>query len=147
MLSKLKWWLFATSSWFLISGCTPKPPDVFVFEYLAQHLSTDPTTQHLILTPSPTCIEKISEPECGHGVSVVLGAEVFVGEAKEHWFKGKPWSQLKQEAVYCPAEECYAPLSQYIINSCEKMHCNDQVAKFKIKLDALSGIIGAVKNQ
>lgn len=58
----------------------------------------------------------------------------------------KPWNQVLLESMSLPAEESYAPLSTYIINSCEKMHCDDQVTRFKVKLDSLNGISGAIKN-
>jgi hypothetical protein len=131
---------------FFVLACSPKPPDVFVFENMTQRLSTDPATGHLMLTASPTCMERIKEPECGHGVSIVSGAEVFIGEAKGTWFGGKPWSQVKRESVYVPAVESYAPLATYIINSCKKMGCSADVDKFKVKLDSLNGISGAINN-
>jgi hypothetical protein len=130
----------------LLAGCTPKPPDVYVFEHLSQRLSTNPANGHLILTPSPTCMKKIQEVECGHGVSIVSGAEIFVGEAPKYHFRKKPWSQLKRESVYVPAEESYAPLAAYIINSCKKMNCSEDVTRFKVKLDSLNGIPGAIGN-
>ncbi len=87
---------------------------------------------------------KLNEAECGHGVEVMTGIEHFVGEDKANWFHGKPWSQLRNESVLCPAEECYAPLAAYIINACKKMNCNSQVTEFKIKLDSLNGVAGAI---
>lgn len=136
MPKRIKWLLFAVSLWSL-SSCAPKPPDVFVFENLAQHLATDPATRHLVLTASPTCVKQIGEFECGHGVAIVSGKEIFVGENPSHLFNGKPWSKIKQEAVYLPAEESYAPLAAYIINACEKMNCGDNVNLFRVKLDSL----------
>jgi hypothetical protein len=132
----------------LLSACAAVPPDVPVFENLAQHLGTDALTGHMILKPSPVCAKAIGEPECGHGVQIVSGRQFFVGEKKEHWFNGKPWSQLKRESVYVPAEESYAPLATYIINSCAQARCNDQVSRFKVRLDELRGVgavIGGVK--
>lgn len=137
--NKLKWLLFV-ALWCLVTDCATVPPDVFVFENLTQRLSTDPVTGHLLLTPSPNCMLMIKEPECGHGVSIVTGAETFVGESKDHQFKGKPWSVLKTESIYMPAVESYGPLSVYVINSCKKMNCSKDVDKFKVKLDSLGGI-------
>lgn len=97
----------------------------------------------MILLPSPICMEMIGEFECGHGVFIMSRDEIWVGENKAHWFNGKPWSQLKRESVFVPAVESYAPLSQYIINSCAQNNCNDQVNRFKVQLDELKGI-GAV---
>ncbi|RYG93861.1 MAG: hypothetical protein EON58_17485 [Alphaproteobacteria bacterium] len=113
---------------------------------LEQRLSTDKKTGHLMLTPSPTCMKEIGETTCGHCVYLMSGDEIFVGEKKENWLNGKPWSQLNRESVLLPAEESYAPLAAYIINSCEKMNCNDQVTRFKVKLDSLNGVRGAIKN-
>lgn len=63
------------------------------------------------------------------------------------WLNGtKSWSKLKEESAYLPAVESYAPLSTYIINSCNKMHCSDQVDRFKVKLDSLNGVAGALQN-
>lgn len=124
--------------------CTPKPPDVPACEHLAQRLATDPVTGHLLLKPSPTCMKEIGEPECGHCVYIVSGRQLFIGELDPHKLNGKSWSKLRQQSVYLPAEESYKHLATYIINSCAKMGCSDDVTKFKIKLDSLSGVSGQV---
>jgi hypothetical protein len=85
-------------------------------------------------------MEKIGEMSCGHCVYVVSGKEIFIGENAPNQLNGKPWSAIKEEAVYLPAVESYAPLASYIINSCEKMNCNKQVTAFKVKLNSLIGI-------
>lgn len=56
----------------------------------------------------------------------------------------KPWSQVKAESVYLPAEESYAPLAASIINDCKKFSCSDSVDAFKVKLDSLNGVAGAL---
>lgn len=126
-------------------SCAVVPPDVPVFENLTQHLGTDPVSGHLILKPSPVCLKEIGEFECGHGVFIMSKKQIFVGEKKAYWFHGKAWSQLKKESILMPAEESYAPLATYIINSCKKMNCDDQVTRFKVKLDELNSI-GTVLN-
>lgn len=85
-------------------------------------------------------MEKIVEFECGHGVFIMSGREVWVGENKENWFNGKPWSQLKRESILVPAVESYAPLSTYIINSCAKNNCDAEVDRFKVKIDELKSV-------
>lgn len=130
----------------ILSSCTPKPPNVPACEHLAQRLSTDPKTGHMILSPSPTCMKHISEPECGHCVMIISGVEFFVGESTAVQLKGKPWSKIRQESVYLPAVESYAPLSAYVIDACKKMNCSDDVDAFKIKLDSLNGVSGAISN-
>jgi hypothetical protein len=148
MPKKGKWQPFAILLGLLISvsACTPKPPDVPACEHMAQRLSTDPLTGHLLLSPSPTCLKQIGEPECGHCVFIVSGKELFLGESVGHLLKGKPWSKVRQQAVYLPAVESYAPLATYVINSCKKMGCSDDVDKFKIKLDSLNGVSGSLSN-
>jgi len=121
-----------------------KPPDVFVFEPLVQHLSLDPTTGHSVLTPSPTCELKIKEAQCLHGVSIMTGTEIFVGELT--LYKGKKASDLQAESILVPAVESYAPLETYIVNACKKMNCDSQVDAFKVKVNSLNGIAGAIKN-
>lgn len=79
-------------------------------------------------------MEKIQEPECGHCVLIVSNAEFFVGENPEHFFNGKSWSQLRNESVYLPAKESYAPLAAYMINACKKNNCSSEVERFKVKL-------------
>lgn len=143
-MKKLKWLSLSLSLW-LLSSCSPKPPDVFVFEQLSQKLSKDPINGHLLLTPSPTCMEKIQEVECGHGVSIMTGREIFVGELEGHSYSGKKWSELKSESVYVPAIESYAPMMTYIINSCQKNHCDKDVERFKVKVDSLRGITDVIK--
>lgn len=58
----------------------------------------------------------------------------------------KPWHQVVEESAFLPAEESYAPLATYIINACKKMKCSDEITRFKVKLDSLNGIAGAIKN-
>lgn len=120
-----------------------KPPNVPVCENLTQHLFVDLVTQHLVLTPSPTCLDKIKEPECGHCTFIMDGTEIYVGEST--LYNKKKWSEIKQESIYVPAIESYAPLKTYIINSCKKMKCDSQVDAFRIKIDSLNGINGAIK--
>lgn len=146
MLNKLKWQPFAILSWLLISACTPSPPDVPACEHLAQRLTTDATTGHMVLSPSPTCMKQIAEPECGHCVYIVSGKELFLGEKKGHWLNGKPWSELRKQSVYLPSAESYAPLASYIINACKKMNCSQDVEKFKVKLDSLNGVENEVND-
>ncbi len=145
MPNKKKCWLLGISVWFLTS-CTPKPPDVFAFKHLKMRQSEDPVSHHIVLTPDPVCMDKIKEVECCYGVSIVSGSEVFIGDEKEHWFKGKACGELIEESIMLPAVESYAPLAGYIIDSCKKMNCSDQVDAFKVKLDSLNGISGALKN-
>lgn len=129
-----------------LSSCAPKPPDVPVCENLSQRLSEDPVTHHLVLSGSPTCLKEIGELECGHCVLLVTGIESFIGENEPHRLNGKPWSQIKRESALIPVTESYAPLAKYIIDSCAKMNCSEDVTRFKIKLDALNGIASALKN-
>jgi hypothetical protein len=133
-----------------LTNCTPKPPDVPVCEHLKQRLTTDPVTGHLILKASPVCMKEIGEVECGHCTYIVSGKEIYIGENEKFHLNKKPWSQLREESILMPAEESYAPVATYIINSCKKMNCSDDVTRFKVKLDSLNGIKGAadiIKNQ
>lgn len=90
-------------------------------------------------------MKAIGEPECGHCVFIVSGKELFLGEKEPNLLNGKPWSKLRQQAVYLPAQESYAPLSTYIINACKKMGCNTDVDRFRVKLNSLSSLADAVK--
>ncbi len=125
---------------FLTIECTPNIPNVPVCENLPQRLVTDPETDHMMLQGSPTCEKQIGEPACGHCTYIVTGREIYIGEKSPHFLNGKAWSQIKLESVYVPAVESYGPLSDYIINSCKKMKCNDAVDAFKIKIDSLNGM-------
>ena len=146
MQSKPKAWLFVISSCLAISGCfAPSPPDIYAFEDLEPFFQIDPATSNLLLEPSPSCMAKIGEPACGHGVAVVSGNDIWVGEATANQYHSKPWSQLKRESVLLPAAESYAPMATYAINACKWMNCNDQVTGFKIKMDSLNGVIPAVQ--
>lgn len=82
-------------------------------------------------------MKEIGEPECGHCVWIVSKKEAFVGEGVKHLLANKGWAQIMRESVYVPAKESYAPLAQYIINSCEQAGCNSQVDRFKVKLPVL----------
>lgn len=120
-----------------LTNCVEKPPDVPVCEDLPQRMSKDTMTGHLLLSPSPTCMKQINEPECGHCTFIVSGKEIYVGEDKNHRFNGKPWSQLKLESIYVPAVESYSKIATYMINACKRAGCSDEVTKFKVKLDSL----------
>lgn len=139
-LNRLRCLPFVILLCLLIEACAT-PPNVYVFENLQQHLATDPVTTHLILTPSPTCMAQIGEVECGHGVSIISGDEIFIGELPTHLFNGKTWGAIKSESVYVPAVESYAPLSSYMIDACKKMNCSDQVDAFKLKINPLNVIL------
>lgn len=91
-------------------------------------------------------MKQIGEPECGHCVWIVSGKEAFIGENQGHWLNGKTWSKIRSQSAYLPAVESYAPLATYIINSCKKMGCDSDVEKFKVKLDSLNGVSGALSN-
>lgn len=118
-------------SLFVLANCAHKPPDVFAFKSLEQYLVIDPVTGNLFLEPSPACMEAIKEAECGYGVSIVTGQQVYVGE--KTLFNKKTWSDLKSQSVYLPAQESYAPLSTYIINACRKANCDSEVNRFIIR--------------
>lgn len=137
-LNKLKLTLLLLSLLSLLS-CT-NPPDVPVFEDLGTHMGKNPVNGHIEIRPSPTCEKQIQEPACGHGVFTMSQKQIYVGEKKEHWFNGKPWSQLKAESVYLPAKESYAPMASYIINMCAKNNCSQDVDRFKVRLDELKNI-------
>lgn len=139
MQKKTKWKLFAIS-FALLSSCAPKPPDVPACKQLGLRQSIDPVSGHILLSPSPTCMEKIGEPECGYCVLIVSGKEIFIGEDEANRFNGKTWSGLKEESILLPAEESYARLSDYLINACKKMDCSEDVNRFKIKLDSLKDL-------
>ncbi len=121
----------------LLPSCTPKPPDVPVCENLSQVITKDLDSDHLIIHASPACKKNISELECGHCTYVISGKEIYVGNLREHYFNRKSWNEIKAESILVPAEESYAPISTYIINSCKKMNCEESVDRFKVKLDAL----------
>jgi len=134
---------FILSSFCLIS-CALKPPDVPVFEDLQQWVGTDPVTKHLILNASPMCMLKIQEVECGHGVFIVSGKEIYIGENAPNLYNGKKWSQLKSESIYCPAKECFAPIETYMVNTCAQNKCDNTIDAYKVKLDSLNGISGVL---
>lgn len=130
----------------LVYACAPTPPDIPACEHLSERFYKDPKTGHLTFSPSPTCMKEIGEPSCGHCVYIMSGRELFLGENPGHWMNNKPWSALRAQSVYLPAAESYAPLATYVINSCKKMGCSADVDKFKVKLNSLNGIVGAIAN-
>jgi hypothetical protein len=143
MPKKLKCTLFAIS-FYLLTSCAPNPPDVPACEHLGQHLFQDPKTGHQMLAASPTCMKQIHEAECGHCIYTITGRETFLGEMPGHGLNGKKWSQIRAESIYLPAVESYAPIKTYIVDACAKMNCNDQVSAFRVKINALNGIAGAL---
>lgn len=125
----------------LNTSCAPKPPDVPVCEHLSQRLAKDAITGHMILKPSPTCMEKINEAECGHCTYIISGKEIFIGEKDTSFFNGKSWSVLRSQSILVPAKESYAPIATYMINACKKMNCDDDVNRFRVKIGTLSGAV------
>lgn len=121
----------------LLANCDGKIPDVPACKHLKQRLAKDPATGHLVLKASPTCWKEIGEVECGRCKWIMSEKIQFVGENPKTWLNGKPWSQLHDEAILLPAEESYAPLSSYAINTCAKVKCDAEVSKFKVKADWL----------
>lgn len=113
-------------------SCSTVPPDVPAFHELKAYYSADPVTGHIIEHPSPACEAAIHEKSCGYGVYIMSGKEIFVGDAQGHDLNGKTWSQLKAESILLPAQESFAPLSEYAIDACAKTHCNDQVDRFRV---------------
>jgi hypothetical protein len=128
----------------LTLSCNPNIPDIFVFELLSQSLSKN-SKGDVLLTASPTCMAQIKEPECLHGTSIMTGTQIYVGQLT--LFKGKTMKQLQTESLLVPAIESYAPLETYIVNSCKKLHCSKQVEEFRVKLNGLNGISGAINNK
>lgn len=147
-MKEFKWINFAILLCCLISACAHKPPDVFVFEPLTQRVYEDETTHHTMVMPSPTCMDGdetkglkgIGEPECGHGMSIMKGREILVGERPENYFNGKPWSQIQRESILVPAVESFAPIQAHMINTCQQMKCDPELEKFKVKIDSFSGL-------
>lgn len=113
-------------------SCAIRPPDAMAFHELNAELDYDPITDHLLKKPSPACEKAIQEPSCGYGVSMLTGQTVFVGNSKGHEWNGKTWDQIKAQSVLLPAQESFAPIADYIVNSCEKMHCNEEVDRFRV---------------
>lgn len=139
-MQMLKWKncaLLGILSW-LVINCASMPPNVPACKHLAQRLVENPKTKHLELHPSPACLKTIGEPECGYCVNIVKGEERYIGE-RGHFLNGKPWSQIKREAILLPAVESYAPLSTHIINQCRRLNCSNDVTRFKVKLDQVLG--------
>jgi len=130
-------WLPLIASCASLSNCATKPPDVPVCEDLVPRLSQDKETGHIVQTASPTCAREVGEISCGHCVLVVSGREFFVGEGKDHLLNGKPWSQIKASSVLLPAVESYAPLAEYVLDSCKRVNCDSDVTRFTVKLDAI----------
>jgi hypothetical protein len=124
----------------LLLSCVPKPPDVPVCEDLKEQIMIDPVTGHMFETPSPTCKKQIGEASCGHCTYIVSGKEIYIGDSEVHRFNSKAWSQIRAESILVPAQESYAPIAAYMINSCKKMNCNNDVARFKVKFDSLHSI-------
>lgn len=137
--NKMKW-LLLVALFALLINCSVQPPNIYIFEEMNEHMGIDPITGHTILRPSPTCYTKIQELSCLHGVATMTGDEIFIGELPEHFFNGKPASQIKEESILMPADESYSPMVTYIINSCKALNCNSDVTRFKVKIESLKNI-------
>lgn len=91
-------------------------------------------------------MKQIGELSCGHCTYIMSGKEIYLGEGKDHQLNGKPWSQVQSESILLPAQESAAPLFTYTINACKQMSCSSDVDAFRIKLNSLNGVSGAIQN-
>lgn len=139
MQKKQRLRLFAILFCSLMPSCATVPPDAPAFHELEERIEYDPITNHVFKRPSPECEKAIQEPSCGYGVYMISGKEVFIGNAKGHDLNGKTWDQIKAESVLLPAQESFAPLADYVINSCEQTHCNEQIDRFRVLEGNLHG--------
>lgn len=105
---------------------------------------TPPTrTDGFVERPNPVCMAKIGEASCGYCVFTITEKEIFVGELPKNRFNKKGWKELKRKSVLFPAQESYAPLKAFAINSCKEMGsvgpC-ENIAQWRVKLDSLDSI-------
>ncbi len=90
--------------------------------------------------PNPVCMKMLDEEECGYCTWSIKEKYQYVGENKETWLYGKPWSQIAAEAVLMPSES-YARLKADIVENCKKsQECNKDIAKWRVKLDSLDSL-------
>lgn len=90
--------------------------------------------------PNPTCMKAIGEGACGFCPYTVSDKQVWVGESKAYWLYDTPWSVLKEQCALVPTQTLAALKEDAMVN-CKKYGCGDQnIAKWRIKLDSLSSI-------
>lgn len=87
--------------------------------------------------PNPVCMKEISEPECGFFSWTVSDKIQFVGEKKETWMNGLPWSKVKEESLFLPIESMQKIKESFIVG-CKKYGCsNADISKWRIKMDSV----------
>lgn len=92
------------------------------------------------VTSNPVCQKQIGEPACGYCVWSISEKEQYIGEQKEHWLDGQPWSQILAESITLPVKT-YVAVKTYIIDNCKNnSDCNKNISKWRIKLDALDSV-------
>ncbi len=126
----------------LLSSCAIKPPDGPVCRPLnAKRIVTkDPFGIPVEkIRPNPVCIAEIGEPECGRCTWTISDRVKFIGESEDHHLYGKPWSLIKIEAVIMPSEY-FAGLKSYIVKSCKELKCDDQIPRWRIKVDSIDSV-------
>ncbi len=97
---------------------------------------------------SPTCMDKLSEPECGFCQHLISNNPSYIGThfIFEHGHiralksGEKNWPQLRAHAVVLPAKESFAPLKAYAVSVCKSMNCDKTISDWKIKLDSLDSV-------
>lgn len=131
----------------LLSSCT-RPPDVPACRPLTQRVVEHRDEFGIPVRSfeaNPMCVKQIGEPACGYCVWTISSKVQYVGEnPKWHLFK-KPWSKILSEMVLMPSES-YAQMKSYIIKNCKKHNdCNQDIDKWRIKLDSLDSALGVAK--
>jgi hypothetical protein len=123
---------------FLVS-CAVKPPDVPICRELKtqNESKTIPDIGFIkIERPNPVCLKELNEVSCGFCVWTISKKSQYIGETKSFLY-GKPWSQVKREAVLIPTE-AYADVKATFINMCKKYkECAADISSWRLKLDSL----------
>lgn len=125
----------------LLSSCN-RPPDVPVCRPLDAKITEKRDAFGIIvreIRANPVCDKEIKEPSCGRCVWTISDKVQYVGEAKERWIYGKPWSRIRVEALVTPTES-WAKIKANIVKSCKETNCDEQIPRWRVKLDSLDSI-------
>ena len=88
---------------------------------------------------NPVCMKEIQEIECGYCKWTLSERSQYVGDGPSTHLYGKPWSQLREEAVYVPSEAA-AEVKSKIVSQCKRTNCDRIVPRWRVKLDSFDSV-------
>lgn len=85
--------------------------------------------------PNPVCMKNIKEPTCGRCTWTIDDKVQYVGNNESNYLDGQSWLDIQLTGVIFPAQSV-AKVKGYIVNQCKKTNCNDNISKWRVKINS-----------